>query len=116
MFIKSTAPRRTLYLVLVRSHFGYASQIWAPQAIELIDILERTQMRATKYILNLPFSTDVDYKTRLQSLHLLPVSYWHEYLDLILIFKITHGLVEMSALPDIHVMQRTTRSSSSNNL
>ena len=115
MFIKSTAPRRTLYLALVRSHFGYASQIWAPQTIELIDILERTQRRATKYILNLPFSTDVDYKTRLQSLHLLPVSYWHEYLDLILFFKITHGLVEMSALPVIHVMQRTTRSSSSNN-
>ena len=115
MFIKSNAPRRTLYLALVRSHFGYASQIWAPQTIELIDMLERTQRRATKYILNLPFSTDVDYKTRLQSLHLLPVSYWHEYLDLILFFKITHGLVEMSALPDIHVMQRTTRSSSSNN-
>jgi hypothetical protein len=62
MFIKSTAPRRTLYLALVRSHFGYASQIWAPQTIELIYILERTQRRATKYILNLPFSTDVDYK------------------------------------------------------
>jgi hypothetical protein len=115
VFIKSTAPRRTLYLALVRSHFGYASQIWAPQTIELITILEITQRRATKYILNLQFLTDVDYKTRLQSLHLLSVSYWHEYLDLILFFKITHGLVEMPALPDIHVMQRTTRSSLSNN-
>jgi hypothetical protein len=79
-------------------------------------MLERTQRRATKFILNLPFSTDVDYRTRLISLHLLPVSYWHEYLDLTLFFKITHGLVETSALPITRVTHRTTRSSSNNTL
>jgi hypothetical protein len=35
------------------------------------------------------------------------ISYCHEFPDLILFFKITHGLVEMSALPDIHVMHTT---------
>ena len=73
MFITSTAARRTLYLVLVGCHYG--SPIRAPQTIELISMLERTQRRATKYILNLPFLTNVDYNTRLQSLHLLPISY-----------------------------------------
>ena len=82
MFVTDITPRRTPYLALVRSHFGYGSQIWAPQSIDLINMLERTQRRATKYILNLPFSTDMNYRTRLHSLHLLPVSYWHEYLDL----------------------------------
>ena len=116
MFINRTAPIRTLYLSLVRCHFGYASQMWEPQTIELITTLKRTQRRATKYILNLPFSTDVDYKTRLLFLHLLPISYWQEYLDLILFFKISHDLVEISAPLDIHVTQRTTRSSSTNNV
>ena len=37
------------YLALVRSHFGYATQIWTPQSIELINHLERTQRRATRY-------------------------------------------------------------------
>jgi hypothetical protein len=114
MFVTDITPRRSLYLALVRSHFGYGSQIWAPQAIDLINMLERTQRRATKFILNLSFSTDVDYRTRLISLHLLPVSYWHEYLDLTLFFKITHGLVETSALPVTRVTHRTTRSSSNN--
>ena len=65
-FVTSTVPRRTLYLALVRSHYGYSSPIWAPQTVELISLLERTLRRATKYILNLPFSTDIDYNTRLQ--------------------------------------------------
>ena len=85
MFITSTATRQTLYLALVRSHYGYGSPIWAPQTIELISMLERTQRRATKYILNLAFLTNIDYNTRLQSLHLLPISYWLEHLDMTLV-------------------------------
>ena len=79
-------------------------------------MLERTQRRATKYILNLPFSTDIDYRTRLRSLQLLPVSYWHEYLDLTLFFKITHGFVKSSTPPVIQVTHRATRSSSNNSI
>ena len=118
LFVKNTAARRALYLALVRSHFGYATQVWSPQSVELIKKLESTQRRATKYILNLLFSTAIDYKTSLQSLNLLPVSYWHEYLDLILFFKITHGLVTLNpnVSPAILVTRRTTRSTSSNSL
>ena len=114
MFITSTAARRTLYLALVRCHYGYGSPIWAPQTIELISMLERTQRRATKYILNLPFLTNVDYNTRLQSLYLLPISYWLEYFDMTFFFKITHGMIETSVVPVIYAAQRATRSSSSN--
>lgn len=57
--IKKMGTRRALYLAVVRSHMGYATQVWAPQSIELIQRVERIQRRATKYILNLPFRTEI---------------------------------------------------------
>ena len=70
-----TSVRRTLYVGLVRPHIGYATQVWASQSIELISKLESIQRRATKFILRLPFPTSIDYRTRLQSLKLLPITY-----------------------------------------
>ena len=60
---------------------------------ELLTKLERPQRRATKYILSLPFACSVSCTSRLQSLHLLPICYWHEYLDMVYFFKVIHGLV-----------------------
>ena len=57
--------RRVIYLTLVRSHLGYATQVWAPQSKELIPKTERIQRRDTKYILNLPFLCEESYKDRL---------------------------------------------------
>ena len=34
--IKSASVRRVIYLTLVRSRLGYATQLWAPQSKELI--------------------------------------------------------------------------------
>ena len=71
-FILRTEVRRTLYLALVRPHLGYATQIWAPQSIELIVKLERIQRRAIKFILKLPYnySSNISYKSRLLTLNL----------------------------------------------
>ena len=82
-YVRSTSTRRTLYLGLVHAHFAYATQVWAPQAIELISKLEKIQSRATKFILQLPFIAEISYKERLISLDLLPVCYWHELLDMV---------------------------------
>jgi hypothetical protein len=49
-----------------------ASQVWAPQTIDLIKRTERIQRRASKYILNLPFFCDISYNHRLSTLNLLP--------------------------------------------
>ena len=38
--IYSTSVRRTLYFRVVRAHLGYATQVWAPQGIELISKLK----------------------------------------------------------------------------
>ena len=106
----------TLCLSLVRPHLGYATQIWAPQSIELIVKLERIQRRATKFILKLPYSSNISYKSRLQTLNLIPICYWHELLDLTFFFKLTHGLVNVnsSVLPEVRKYGRRTRSSTSN--
>lgn len=115
--IHSISVRKTLYLALVRSNLGYATQIWAPQSIELIKLTERIQRRATKFILDLPFLCDPTYKERLQSLSLLPICYWHEYLDLTFFFKAIIGLVEVNkdVLPEIRPAG-STRSSSNPNI
>ena len=64
-FIHSNSVRRILYLGLVHAHLGYATQVWAPQGIELISKLKSIQRRATKFILCLPFLTNISYKERL---------------------------------------------------
>ena len=51
----------SLYKYMVRPHLGFATQIWAPQTIELIKRVERVQRRGTKYILNLPYHCEVTY-------------------------------------------------------
>ena len=64
------------------------------------------------------FTTFVSYRERLVSLGLLPLSYWHEYLDLVFFFKAVNGLVDVShdVLPELISETRTTRSSSGNQI
>lgn len=109
-FTINTPERCTPYVGLVRPHINYATPVWATHSIELISKLESIQRRATKFILRLSFSTSIDYRTRLQSLKLLPITYWHEFLDMIFFYKATHNLVSMngSVLLVKHVA-RTTR-------
>ena len=111
MFIKSPIVRRTAYLTLVRSHLGYATQLWTPQSVDLMRKIERVQRRATKFILSLPFFCEQSYTSRLIELNLLPISYWHELLDMIFFFKSVTGIVNLnsSVVPKIHVT-RVTRS------
>ena len=79
--------RTALYKTLIRSQLVYCSQIWSPQSVTLILDIERIQRRPTKFILSLPFQTDVTYRDRLLMIGLLPLTYWHEYLDLVYVFK-----------------------------
>ncbi len=54
--------KKSLYLSLVRSQLTYCSQLWFPNKIQDIILLERVQRRATKYILN---NYNISYKLRL---------------------------------------------------
>ena len=58
-FILKTEVRQALYLALVRPLLGYTTQIWAPQSIELIVKLEGIQRCVTKFVLKLPYSSNI---------------------------------------------------------
>jgi hypothetical protein len=83
--IREFAIRRTLYLLLVRSHLGYATQVWAPQTVELVGKVERVQRCATKNIFNVPFICDIDYRVRLLATR-------YEYLDVVFFYKANHDI------------------------
>ena len=118
--IKDTTVRRRLYLCLVRSKLCYTgSQIWAPQSVTSIKRVERLQRRTTKYILNLPFRCDTSYNQKLPLLDLLPLCYWHEFLDMVTFYKLTHDIMTI----DNYLLQsapsnnrRETRSSDPNHM
>ena len=118
MEIKNHRVRRTLFLTVVRPVLGYATQIWCPQSIDLIKRAERVQRRATKFILKLPFICTETYKDRLITTNLIPISYWHELLDLTLFFKATNGLITLhnDVLPLEVASKRLTRASSNTNI
>ena len=109
--ITNLTVRRTLYLTLVRSMFSHASQLWVPQQIKYVSLIERVQRRATKFLLNLPFRTNVPYQERLQRLEMLPITYWHEIQDLTLFFRILRGdvFITTEGLVKIKQPARTTR-------
>ena len=108
---------RALYLAVVRPALGYATQVWLPQSVELINRVEHVQRRASKFIQGLPFMCDVSYEDRLISTELLPLSYCHEYLDLMFFFKAITGTVSISqnSLPERIAPVRVTRSSANVN-
>ena len=62
-------------------------------------------------MLGLPFRCEQAYKDRLLKLNLLPLTYWHEYLDLVFFLKIVNRLVDFdqSVSPTIR-SARPTRS------
>ena len=117
MEMHDVGARKYLYLQLVHKNFAYPSQVWSPQTIKLIENIEKVQRRATKYILNLGFITNVPYTSRLLQLNLLPLTYWHEYLDLVLLYKIISGYtyIDNNARPTMASF-RITRSETNKNI
>ena len=81
-----------LYCSLVRSHFCFCSQLWAPQSsTSNLILFENIRRRATHFILR---NSNLCYKAHLIKLKLLPLSYWLEYLDLVFLFKCLHWLID----------------------
>ena len=76
--------KKKLYISVVRSQVSYCSQLWRPQFVRDIMSLETVQRRSTKYI---PQDYSSNYKQRLMSLKLLPLMYWYELQDMLLIIK-----------------------------
>ena len=81
-----------LYLAIVRCHLGYPFQVWSHQSVGLLKQVENVQRRTTKFILELSFRCDVPCKARLQMTELLPLSYWHQFLGIVFLYKAINNL------------------------
>ena len=94
---------------------GYATQLWFSRTVDLISCLECIQRRASKYILDLPFICETSYKQRLIDMNFLPLSYWHEYLDMLFFYKTNCSIMRISesVLPKPNI-SRITRSLDAN--
>ena len=85
--INDVSVRKVLYMTMVRNELAYCCQVWAPQSVNNISTIEQVQRRATKFILSLPYNTNISYKERLVTIGIIPTCYWHEYLDMVYLFK-----------------------------
>ena len=79
----SPHTKLSLYKSLTRPNISYCSQLWRPHKTKDIKLFKRIQ-RATKFILQ-DFKSDS--KSRLTTLHLLPLSLWFEYFDIPFLIK-----------------------------
>ena len=85
--------KKVLYCTLVRSRLEYACELWSPYTIKEKLRIENLQRRATRFILDYP--QDMDYKQRLIKLSLLPLEYRRQIRDLIFLFKIRTGFLDI---------------------
>ena len=69
--------KRLLYLTWVRPTVEYASPVWSPYIKRNINKIEQVQHRASRLILG----HEVDYKSRLEKLNLLPLYMRREIAD-----------------------------------
>jgi hypothetical protein len=81
-----------LYKALIRPILEYASSVWCPHYRRDIDLIERVQRRATK--LHGP-ARDLQYHERLRLLGIQTLQTRRYRNDLILLYKIMHGLVDL---------------------
>ena len=65
--------------------------------------MEKIQRCAGKFILDLPFICDVGYSVRLEQLDLIPLCFWHEFLDMVFYFKCINGIINIhdDVLPQV---------------
>ena len=87
-----TGVCKTLYLSLVRSQLTYCCSVWRPHLLKERLLLEKVQCCATKWILN---DNRSDYRTRLISLHMLPLMMVYELCDITLSFLSLYLLHQM---------------------
>ena len=103
---------RVLYTSLVRSIFESCSVIWRPTNISLMRKIEGIQKRSLKWVLgeeNVSYSCQSVYFKKCKDVNVLPMCYRFDFIDLILLYKIMHGLVQISFPSYLHFYSNQSR-------
>jgi hypothetical protein len=111
----NTAVKRCAYTSMVRPLIEFSSLIWSNCDKKCINVLESVQRRASKYILN--EYTD-DYKSRLLTCDILPLTYRREIMDCVFFYNCLHNLVDINVMRIVltHTSNLRTRSDVSDNV
>ena len=110
--LNTTTTRKSLYISLVRSQLTYCSQVWRPNLIKDIRKLETIQRRATKFILR---DSSSSYRDRLLRPNLLPLMYWFEIQDIMLLVKSLKEPPDNLSIFDYITIASGSRGSASSN-
>ena len=73
-----------LYIALIQPIIEYFAPVWSPFTKVQIESIERIQRNFTRFALHYP---TIDYKERCEFLHILPLSFRREMMDIKLLFK-----------------------------
>ena len=90
---------------------SHGTLIYTSELILCSTICVHSATRHNIHNFEAPLRCDVTYTTRLQLTNLLPISYWHEFFDIVFFYKAVNNLVfiDSGALP---VTRQFTRSTS----
>ena len=91
---RNTANFLRAYKTYVRPLVEYVSTVWSPSEIALIDSLESVQRRFAK---RLPGLSTMSYSDRLINLNLQSLEHRRLINDLVMCYKIIHGLVDVDS-------------------
>ncbi len=83
----------SLFNTYVRPKLEYNSQIWNPHQIYLINRIEQVQRRFTKRLPNLQ---NISYENRLRFLKMSSLQLRRLHLDLVFLYKMQHGLLNIN--------------------
>ena len=114
----SKAPKRVVHFIFLSP--PVPSRLRNPSTVATVHWLTKASWKRaapckkTNFESSLPLRST--YENRLQLTNLLPISYWHEFLDIVFFYKAVNNLVfiDSEALPATRQSTRSTRSSSSN--
>jgi len=81
-----------MFKTYVRSKLEYATEVWSPYLLKDIELIERVQRLFTR---RLPGLSELSYYERLQTLKLQSLEERRLICDLVMVYKIIHGLVDV---------------------
>jgi hypothetical protein len=100
--------RRSLYLLLVKCHLNYVTEVWSPahNSLKLKLKTENVQRRATGWMLH-QRKGEQSYKDEFVTLYRLSLCYVRELKDLLFFYKALYGHIDMADISTLFLLLLT---------